>query len=284
MIRYYRISPSNSNKRLVSILHQNTTQRCCSTASTAAVPLQRESLRDKIHRGVKSSNFKYWFIGGTAFFSWCTYYGIKTYKKSRVDIEILPPLPTHATVTRNTDIENLLERYNQQTSLFGFGGEKIKKLLIMGTSGSGKTILAHDLAKQVMQKRVDKYLGFPKSQIIAFLQGDSEESFLLSLKAFAASELSEVIDQPFNEALFDEQCKALISCIREKTKKHPDWVVVLDNVQMMSPRSVVDTVNRWFLSDDEEESWSRGSVIVVHDGIERGKFNIEEKLKHMNYG
>jgi len=286
MIRHsYKIPSINPNTpRLFSIIHS----KRCSTVSNVSSPPKREFLRDKIKRGVKSPNFKYWFIGGTAFFSWMSYYGIKSYKKSRVDIEILPPLPTHSTITRNGDIANLIDRYNVQTSFFG--DEKIKKLMIMGTSGSGKTVLAYDLAKQVVNNVIYKYCGFPKSKVIVFLHGDSEESFLLSLKAFAArfkvksSELSEAIDKSFNEASFDEQCSALLSCIRENLKRHPDWVVVLDNVQITSPQTVFNTVNKWFLSDEEKEGWSRGSLLVVHDGIERGQLKIPENLKHVNYG
>ena len=229
---------------------------------------------------------------------WCGYYGLKSYAKTRIDIQLLPPLPSHVTVPRTAEVDRLNNMLLSQHSLVDslldpvLGGEqKIRKVAIVGPPGSGKTVLARDTGQQMLDsyKAYGEY-SLPKSQVLVFLQADSEQSFLFSLKGFAAklnirsSDLSEAMGRSFKEGTWLEQCNGLLTCIQENLKKHPDWVLVLDNVEVTTPQSVLDVVNDWFAGEEQEEKWSRGSVFVVHDGTKKDVLDVPEEFQFVNSG
>ena len=117
-----------------------------SSASTKKV-----TFREKFKETWNGPTFKYWFIGGTAFVSWMVYYGIRTYRKTRIDIQVLPSLPSHSIVKRTLDINNLFERHNAQSGLLN--REKVKTLMVLGAAAAGKTVLVHDFAKMLQEKQ-----------------------------------------------------------------------------------------------------------------------------------
>lgn len=244
--------------------------------AAAEAPINQESsdksFREKLREAWDGPNFKYWFIGATGFFSWLSYYSLKAYKNKCISVEILPPLPNHTVIEREKDISDLIDIFKSQSSLFQYNKNK-RKILISGPSSSGKTVLASQLVNAVQNLQSAKY-KLPKSDVKVFLQADNEISFLTSLKAFAAklevgiADLDEVFDDSennFYNAPFNEQCNALVECIKEKLKKHPGWIVVIDQVQSTTPKNVIDQINGMFLSEISE--WNSGLMVVLSDSV-----------------
>lgn len=226
--------------------------------------------------------FKYWFVGTTAFFSWMVYYGMKTYKKTRINVEILPPLPQHEKVKRESEIGELFEKYNASSGLFD--GTKIKRLFVSGPSASGKTMLVYDFLRDLQEKQKGLLFGFLQSNVIVFLQCDTESSFLSSLKAFAAklnvkpSELKEQLedsDNTFTTASFEVQCNCLLACIQDALQKHPRWIIVFDNIQTLSSPSVFHVLNEWFVKNSD--TWSSGTAVIIHDGNVKDFFKLKNE-------
>lgn len=271
-----RILCSRSTTKMKSMFTWN--KNLYSAMSTAAAETsqninnEKKSFHEKLKEAWNGPNFKYWFIGTTGFLSWLSYYSLKAYKKKCISVEILPALPNHATVERREEISDLMDIYKAQSSLFQYNSNT-RKILISGPSSSGKTVLASQFMNSVQALQIAKY-KLPKSDIAVFLQGDNEVSFLTSLKAFAAkleisiADLDEVFAEnncSFYTAPFEKQCAALVECIQEKLKKHPGWIVVIDQVQSTTSPSVIHQINELFLKDESE--WNSGTMVVLSDSV-----------------
>ena len=94
---------------------------------------------------------------------------------------------------------------------------------------------------------------------------------MISLKSAAAklevltSDLDQcVANGAFHKASFQEQCDSLLINIQDKLEKHPGWVIVFDQLQSTTPKTLVDIMNSCL---KDEESWSSGLFIVVADGV-----------------
>ena len=260
----------------------------CYTTHETVFP-NRVTFKDKFKETWNGPNFKYWFLGTSFFVSWMTYYGLKTYRKTRIDVELLPPLPIHPVVKRTNEIKQLHAKVSSQTSLIG--GEIIKTVMVLGPPATGKTVLVHDFVKSIIEKQEGPKLSLPKSHISAFLQADNEDTFLNSLKALASmlkikmSELDEKIHElglsdSFKLAPFSEQCDALIGCIQEVLMKHAGWVFVVDSLQPNTPNSVVSVINKWFVEKELATHWSKGTIVLVYDALKCSAWNISEDKKY----
>ncbi|XP_002155323.3 uncharacterized protein LOC100209216 [Hydra vulgaris] len=249
---------------------------------------KKVTFADKFKSVWNGPNFKYWFLGTTFFFSWMTYYGIKTYKKTRINVELLPPLPVHPLVKRTYEMEQLHSKVSTQSSLLG--GENIKVVMVLGPPATGKTVLVRDFVKSVIEKQEGFKFSLPKSHVSVFLQADNEDAFLNSLKAFASSlkikpsdldnkihELS--LSRTFNLSSFSEQCDALLCCIQEILFKHAGWVLAIDNLQPNTPNSVFSVINKWFIGK-ESNNWSMGTVVLIYDAVNCFAMNFPESKKY----
>lgn len=257
------------------------------TVATNVKELHQNTFKEKVKTAWSGPNFKYWFIGGTLFVSWLAYYGLKNYKGKCVNIDILPLAPNHIMVRRKEELKNIAGILASQNAVFD--ERNIKKLLVYGVPASGKTMLIQDyiLSTKEMQNR--KKVVLPKSNINVFLQCDSVNSFLLSLKAFAAklditlSDLEEHIGDLSNSffALTDlEKCDIILSAIQEAMKKHPGWVLVFDNIQTNTPKELIDMINQWFLRDENKTYWSSGTLVLLYDGKTEDVIKISDEHKY----
>lgn len=254
--------------------HKNTRVTCSTlraisqTTTTAENTAPQKTFREKARDTWNGPTFKYWFVGGTGFLCWLSYYSWKAYKNKCIDVELLPPLPSYPLMERKLEINGLLEKLKGQQSIIG--GNNIKKLVVQGPSASGKTILVNQFVQELKRLRSSKF-GLPKSAVTLFLHADSESSFLISLKSAAAkldiqlSELDETMSNgSFNQGSFTEQCEALLINIQDKLLKHPGWILTFDQLLSTSPKTILNVINNC-LQDDE--SWSPGLMILVADGI-----------------
>ena len=227
-----------------------------------------KSFREKVKETWHGPTFKYWLIGGTGFFSWLGYYSYQAYKNKCIDVNLSPPLPNHYILERGKELDILTEKYNGQGSVF-YNRNNVRKLMILGPSSSGKTTLASQFIHRLKEKQSMSLK--PVSNVNFFIQTDSEALFLISLKSAAAklevqtSDLDGCVTSgAFNKATFQEQCESLLINIQDKLEKHPGWVIVFDQLQSTSPKSLVDLMNNCL---KDEESWSSGLFIVIGDGI-----------------
>ena len=257
------------------------------TVTTSVTELHQKTFKEKVRTVYSGPNFKYWFVGGTLFVSWLTYYGLKNYKGKCINIDMLPLAPNHVIVRRKEELKSIAGILASQNSVFD--KSCIKKILVYGVPASGKTMLIQDyiLSNKEMQNR--KKVALPKSNINVFLQCDSLNSFLLSLKAFAAklditlSDLEEHIGDLSNSffALTDfQKCDVILCVIQEAMKKHPGWVLVLDNIQSNTPDELIDMINQWFLKDENKTDWSSGTLILLYDGNTEDVMKISDKHKY----
>ena len=226
------------------------------------------SFKEKVKDTWNGPTFKYWFIGGGGFFCWLGYYSYQAYKNKCIDIDLPPPLPNHFLLKREKELDILFEKYKDQGPVF-YDKNKIRKLMLLGPSSSGKTTLAYQFINKLKESQSSSVT--PVSKVSFFLQTDSEAAFLISLKSAAAklevltSDLDQcVANGAFHKASFQEQCDSLLINIQDKLEKHPGWVIVFDQLQSTTPKTLVDIMNSCL---KDEESWSSGLFIVVADGV-----------------
>ena len=258
LYRSFRVTLSKSQRRLL-MDHRQYSENVLQT--------ERYHWIDRLKAFWKGPTFKYWFIGVTAFSSWIAYYSIKSYKSTRVNINLPMPLPNHFLIDRKHDVSSIFEvlRNNHRV------GGKLQYLLISGPPGSGKSILAHFVAKELMRKIDWNPIGLPKSHTSVYLSGDTLKGFLSSLQAFAAELKIRPIDiknkiNEFGEDLNTiKQCKALLDLIKEKLEKHPNWVIIIDNLQTGSSEDIIAILDELIM--DSASSWSKGSLILTTDGL-----------------
>lgn len=218
--------------------------------------------------------FKYWFIGVTAFSSWLAYYSLKSYRGTRVSLSLPLPLPNHVLVERESEIKAVIEAIEKCQPI----GRKVKGVVISGPSGSGKSILSHHVADELMRQVDWNPIGLPKSHTNVFLPGDTLKAFLLSLQALAANlkikpvEIRNKIDELGYTANKTDQCKATLHLIKEKLEKHPKWVMVVDNLQQDTSDDVASIINEMILSEENAAAWSKGTMILTLDGMDSRKF------------
>lgn len=229
-----------------------------------------KSFKEKVRKTWNGPTFKYWFIGGTGFISWLGYYSYKAYKNKCIDIDLPPSLTNHYVFERDNELNQLLNKYKEQSAMF-YEKNNVRKLMVSGPSASGKTTLVSQFITQLKENQLSA-VKLPASSVSFFLQTDSEASFLISLKAAAAklevhtSDLDECVpDNAFNKATFQEQCDSLIINIQDKLEKHPGWVIVFDQLQSTTPKSLIDIMNSCL---NDEDNWSSGLFIVAMDGVD----------------
>ena len=229
-----------------------------------------ETFTKKVGNIWNGPNFKYWFFGVTGFTVWLSYYSLKAYKQTRIDILLLPSLPPHNLVGRNNEVEHCRQLISKEPRI----GGKLKLISLAGPSGVGKSILAYFFGQRMLADLEWTKLSLPKSKVMVSLKCDSEISLVLSLQAVAAklqikpSELRKMADIETELALLpkNEQCDALLKSIQDKLSKHPDWVMLFDNLDATTPREVVHMIKKWFLNTEMAKEWSRGIVILTCDG------------------
>eukprot|EP00794_Sanderia_malayensis_P014142 gene14142-15619_t len=239
------------------------------------------TFKEKVRDFWNGPTFKYWFIGVTAFSTWMFYYGIKTYRATRVDIDLPPATPGHPLVVRVTDTHDILSKIKHAMSWNG----NVKLVSLNGPTGCGKSLLANSMAEKLMQEVDWNPVGLPKSHIKVFLNADTLKSFHLSLQAFAAklkvksSDIkSRTAEFSKDESILNNKCLVLLQLIKENLAKHPDWVIIVDNLQQGVSEEIISIVKDafaepqssgfWnpFSSEEKPVLWSRGTVILTHDG------------------
>ena len=223
----------------------------------------------------RGPTFKYWFFGVTAFSSWLVYYSLKSFRSTRVNVVLPLALPNHVIVDRKHDVSAILKALGSCQRI----GGNVQCLLISGPSGSGKSVLSYFLANELIERIDWNPLGLPKSHTSVFLQGDTLKGFLLSLQAFAANLKIKPIEIKKKLCISEklpstyEQCKAVLNLIREKLEKHPNWVIVIDNLQQGSSEDVITIITDLLLSMESASSWSKGTVILISDGVDPNRFH-----------
>ena len=234
-----------------------------------------DTFTEKFKKFWRGPTFKYWFIGVTAFSSWLVYYSLKSYKSTRVDVVLPLALPNHILVDRKHDINAIFDALGSCQRI----GGNVRCVLISGPSGSGKSILSHFVAKELMEQIDWNPLGLPKSHTSVFLHGDTLKGFLLSLQAFAAKlkikpiEIKKKLGISNKLSSTVEQCRAVLDLIREKLEKHPNWIIVIDNLQQGSSEDVMTIMTDLLLSMENASSWSKGTVILTSDGVDANRFH-----------
>ena len=250
----------------------------CQKAENVTTP---DTFVEKIRKFWKGPTFKYWLIGVTGFSSWLAYYSLKSYRSTRVNVLLPTALPNHILIDRKNDVSAVLETIRNCQPM----GGKIKSVVISGPSGSGKSILSHYVANELMHQMDWNPVGLPKSHTSVFLHGDTLKGFLLSLQAFAARlkikplEIKKKLDESGGLASKVDHCKAILDLIKEKLEKHPNWVIVVDNLQQGSSEDVISALNDVLLSNDNSSTWSKGTVILTSDGVDASIFNGVSKFQ-----
>ncbi len=250
------------------IAHLNSHAISRTYCDQAGAKVEQKSFKEKFKDFWNGPNFKYWFIGVSAFSAWLFYYSLKSYKSTRIDIDLPIAVPGHPLTKRNDEVNNIINKLREG----GMWNDKPRIFALTGPTGCGKSLLASFVADELIHEIDWNPLGLPKSHIKVFLNGDTLKSFHLSLQAFASklsirpseikSKLAEITD---SESLH-VQCHVLFDLIKEKLEKHPDWVMVVDNLQQGISKEVVDVI-KGSLTDDGVVGWSRGIVLLTFDGI-----------------
>lgn len=254
--------------------------RLSSTTQTGENIIPAKSFKEKARDTWNGPTFKYWLIGGTGFLSWLTYYSWKAYKNKCIDVELSPPMTNHLTLDRASEIGEILRIHAEQGSFFD--KKLVKKILVNGPPASGKTTLVTQVVHRLRDLHSNK-IGLPVSTVSLFLSADNEFSFLISLKAAAskleikASDLDEVMKNglAFNQSPFEDQCVALMKNIQEKLSNHPGWVLVFDQIQSTSPKTILDVINTCL---EEDGLWSSGTMILVGEGIDPKLMKINDNV------
>ncbi len=242
--------------------------------------IEKKSFSEKAKDFWNGPNFKYWFIGVTAFSTWLFYYSIKSYKSTRLDIDLPPAIPGHPLVKRTEDTNDILRKIKQG----GYWSGKVKLASLNGPTGCGKSLLAHFMAEKFIRELDWNPLGLPKSHINVFLNGDTLKSFHLSLQAFAAklkvkpAEIKSKNTENDKDSSLRTKCQVILELIKEKLQKHPDWVMIIDNLQHGASEDVIAVIKNSLSQTEEQKSWnpfshnenivswSRGIVLLTYDG------------------
>ena len=261
----------NKSNRFTKILdkQEENVRQYCQNAENAP----QRTLKEKVKDFWNGPNFKYWFIGVSAFSAWLGYYSLNSYKSTRINIMLPPAEPNHVTVERMTELDAIFNSLQDSKAI----GGKIKCVAICGPTGSGKSLLSNTAAKRLIQDVDWNPVGLPKSHVSVFLNGDSIKSFLLSLQAFAAhlkirpSEIKEKLNTLPEKCSRALQSKIILELVKEKLEKHPDWVFVIDNLQQGSSDEVINILNECVLNEESAATWSKGTLLMTSDGCNLSK-------------
>ena len=294
-LKLLKIQPLLRNSRAYRTDTARVNQNCCSvfpkrrTALTLYVRQYTQKTEviensdtfvERLRKFWRGPTFKYWFIGVTALSSWLAYYSLKSYRSTRVNVTLPVAIPNHTLVDRKHDVDAIFKALEGRERI----GGKVQCVLICGPSGSGKSMLSKFVAHRLMEQIDWNPFGLPKSHVNVFLCGDTLKGFLLSLQAFAARLKIKPIDIKRKMDEFDkiptttEQCRTILELIREKLQKHPNWVMVIDNLQQGSSDDVIAILNDMILVSNAS-SWSKGTIILTSDGADDNRLSVVPKYQ-----
>ena len=258
-----QLNNSNYFSRILGRREKDARQYC-----QKAENLPHKTLIEKMKDFWNGPNFKYWFIGVSAFSTWLGYYSLNAYKSTRINITIPPAEPNHVTIERMNEIDTVFNSLHESKRI----GGKIKCLAICGPAGSGKSLLSNAITRKLIQDVDWNPIGLPQSHVSVFLDGDSIKSFLLSLQALAGylkirpSEIKEKSNAIPEECSKTLQSRIILELVKEKLEKHPNWVFVIDNLQQGSSDEIINMLNEVILNEESAATWSKGTLMMTSDG------------------
>ena len=185
-------------------------------------------------------------------------YFTKMKKKKLPAVVSLPPAVGHFVVERVSELETLKKALNAGRRR---GGAIV---YITGPSGSGKSVLAYQYAKQFSEKSSG---GFTRSLklTLLYLNGSTEDQLESTLRQAALnvglkeSDLDTSSDGGSDLNRLSAISRALWSKL---TSNKVPWLIVVDDLHS----EVYPTFAAAFTSTEEERDWTRGGVIVTTQG------------------
>ncbi|KAF0993336.1 hypothetical protein HZS_7208, partial [Henneguya salminicola] len=199
-------------------------------------------------------------VSGLSYF---IYYTFK--KNNSLYIRIPPPIPTTGVIIEEDRIKYLEEKFGQKLK----NSKKLQYLCFYGKLGCGKSILTYNLLQKIQPEKNSSFITLPKSKILVFLNCSCIESFVDSLLEFCR-ELNisnDILFDPFDLKLLDLPTEKLIDHlfihIEEILKNHPNWIIVLDNINDTNDTAMQETFKTYIWSDFFKNH--KGSFVFVCD-------------------
>lgn len=216
----------------------------------------------------ENPNTKYWVIGALGITGTIYYYVYKDREKKRLITKNMPPLPAHYIHPRNKDIAELEKLHSHLKSR-----SSLVVLQIVGPKGYGKTVLARAFAEKLAKQEEEKYEFIPGNHLLGTINASSLESMVFDVKRFAIAlgcVSKDWTSRASEEKLFvsltkEEQLGCLVGAVKEKLLGSPGWVLVLDNLKDE------ETLTRWFLNEESNEEWGKGTILVTKHGMSRNE-------------
>ncbi len=143
------------------------------------------------------------------------------------------------------------------------GSSGIQVVALVGAGGSGKSIMAKQIAKQ--------YLDFQEASIVQEINAETKDSLITSFKNLLYKLIKEE-DQQKRMKLIEEiqnsdlKEKQIMSFVQELLEKKQNWLLIYDNLENFSD------INNYFPRDPRV--WGNGKIIITtrDDTIKNTKY------------
>lgn len=221
--------------------------------------LARKNLSFQNFTHLKKHKDKYFIGTGIASFVYMVAYSI--YDSKAIRVCYYPPIPKNTLSRDEKAIKTLKNSFFWDLKSNFFDINEKLPTLIFGNLGSGKSILTYQTLSEIYSKPKLYNFSLPKSQICAFLDMTSSDSFLESLRCFVyeLNEKSKYLNDKPNLDVFlndliskpyIDQVSILIEHMYFILKHHSNWCIVLDNITPKSYNELKHIFDKYFGKND----------------------------------